>query len=180
MPKKSKKRDYKILYLIFKIILIALVIKLSSTYRSIVLLFLFEIIDVWKTILRRTIPFIPIDFEFIFGITASYFFSPVLGVVIFIMSLINRFLLLSIEPRHIVKIIRHPLLFFGISFMGSIPFFWAAFIMLGLNYLLKFLLNAVFLDETPEKMLYHGVNFTASTIIFYLIHMLHFYVSFIF
>ena len=107
----------------------------------------------------------------------SYFYGPIIGVIIFGLGLLNRILLLSLELRHCVKCVRHFIFFFTVPFLRQWPFFTIAVVMLFSNYILKYGFKIAQGDLGYfDKFHYHITNFTASTLMFYLIYIIYSYI----
>ncbi|MEM2131209.1 MAG: hypothetical protein QXR96_01670 [Candidatus Woesearchaeota archaeon] len=131
------------------------------------------------------IPYSPIDFVFLFGITASYYYGFIYGLVIFFLGTLNRIILSSFQFRHLSKGIRHIPLFYlsfivgkGIIFKNY-GFFNIALILLIFNYILKFLLKIAKNDLEIEKTHFHVVNFFLSILGFYLVSIIYEYIPFL-
>ncbi len=176
---KNTQKPKKYVYLLFKLLVFIILFKIVSIYKAFIIVLIFEVFDFFKTVLKQTIPYSPIDFEFIFGITVSYYYNPLFGVLIFFLSVINRTLLSCIEIRHITKSLRHVPLYFLITLFRGINFFWAAMIMLVLNYVLKYLFNFIKGDFSLSKTSFNVINFLMSTISFYLIYSIYYYFPFL-
>jgi hypothetical protein len=168
-----------ILYLLFKLTVIVILFFLIAKYKALILVLLFEVLDFFKTVLRRCIPFLPIDFEFIFGITVAYYYGFIYSIIIYCLSIINRTILSSIELRHISKGIRHIPLFFFATFLHIYPFFPVAMVLLVINYLFKFLLKISTLQPLIEKTQYNIINFLAASFFFYMISVIYYYLPFL-
>jgi hypothetical protein len=165
----------KITYFLFKLIIVGLLIVFLSKYKPLILVLIFEVLDFFKTVLKQTIPFTPIDLEFIFGITVSYYYSPLYGILIFFLSVVNRTLLSCIQIRHMEKSVRHVPLYFLISILTFLNFFVAAFAMLVTNYILKYFLNYLKGDMSFNKSPYNFISFFLSMTSFYLINTIYYY-----
>lgn len=179
-PKPAQKESArKIIILIFKLLAIIIIVNLFSKYKPLIILAVFELLDFMKNIIKQSVPYMPIDLVFIFGITASYYYNPWFGVIIFFLGVVNRAIMSNIEFRHMSKGVRHIPLFFAASFLGAFPFFNAAFALLVLNYVLKFLLKIATYQTIFEKSHYNTVNFCMATLFFYLLSMIYFYFPFL-
>jgi hypothetical protein len=175
--KPSSSKQY--VYLLLKILILFIILRIFAWFKPLILIVIFEIFDFFKTVLRRCFPFIPVDLEFIFGVTAAYYYGFVYSVVIFILSVLNRILLSSIEIRHISKAMRHIPLFFIATFFRFYPFFWVAMILLAMNYMFKFLIETLTSQPIIEKVQYNMLNFLSATILFYFISILYYYIPFL-
>ena len=155
--------------LIIKLVFLYFVLNLLSKHKALIIILLFEMLDITKIFLRKTYPYIPIDFVFVFGITASYYFSPFIALLIFSLGVLNRILLFCIEERHLTKAVRHVFFYFFISIL-PFGFFTSASIVLTLNYVLKYGFNiARSRMYSFDKTSFHIANYIGSTLIFYLI-----------
>ena len=178
--KKSKKQESfrETLFVTLKILGVMIVIFVFSRYKPLLILVTFEILDLIKNVIKHVQPFTPVDFVFIFGMAGSYYYSPIIGIVVFILGVLNRTFMLHIEFRHIEKAWRHIPLFFVVTLLRGQTFVVAATLMLVVNYLLKYVLY--FFQGMPfDKVFFHVTNFTLSSLCFYLIHMFYFYLPFL-
>ena len=177
--KNSKKNSLRETLLVtLKILGVILIIYIFSRYKPLLILVAFEILDLIKNVIKHVQPFTPVDFVFIFGITGSFFYSPIIGIIVFILGILNRTFMLHIEFRHIEKAWRHIPLFFIITLLRGQSFIVAATLMLVINYILKYLLYMI--QGIPfDKVFFHITNFTLSSLCFYLIHMVYFYLPFL-
>jgi hypothetical protein len=173
----SKKRNY--FYLFFKLAFILLLIYGVSRFKPLIIVAIFEIIDFFKNILKQAIPYIPIDFVFILGITASYYYGFTYGLIIFILGVLNRIVMSCIEARHISKAIRHIPLFLAASFLREFNFFFVAVALLIINYILKYWFKIAVHNVELDKVPYNIVNFFGGTILFYFIYILYYYLPFL-
>lgn len=172
--------DYKLIYVGLKFLIIGILLFFFSKHKPLIWILLFEILDLWKTILQRCMPQLPLNLDFIFGITASYFFSPLVGIIIYLLAIINRIVFFAITYRHFVKGIRYLFLFILIQYFRFLNFYYAALIFLVLNYIMKYIGNFFFGPFELDDTFYDIVNFILSCVAFYIISMLHFYIPFLF
>ena len=179
---KDHKWNFNLQYsaLLMKVLFLLGFLFVLSKYKPLIILGLFEILDWTKIVLKKTIPYIPLDLVFVFGLTASYFYSPWFGVIIFLLGVLNRVVLLSIELRHCTKCVRHFIFFFIVPFYSDVNFFTIAIIMLSLNYILKYTFN-IARGKIGEfdKFHFHLTNFSGATILFYLIGVIFDYLPFL-
>ncbi len=175
MVKNKKPSSLKNKYAcLIQIILLLFIILIFTQYKPLLLILVFEIVELIKVLIKQKTKQFPIDFVFVFGITASYFYSPIIGFVIFFLGVHNRKLMKTIKSRHITKGVRHLTLFLIVSLLRSFPFFSAAVLMLMINYAFKYLIGILFLSENVfDKALYHITNFIGSTVLFQIISILY-------
>jgi hypothetical protein len=164
---------------IFRILIIILLIYFLSKHKSLIIVLIFEILDLIKNILRPALPYMPLDIVFVFGVAASYYYNLYIGVLIFILGIVNRVIFICLEPRHVTKAIRHIPLFIITSLYSSNSFFTVAALMLTLNYLLKYGFNIARGDFRFDKFHYNIANYLSSLVFFYLIDIVYFYLPFL-
>jgi hypothetical protein len=169
---------YKTTCFLGKIAALILLVYVFFQYKPLIIIILFEILDIIKNIIKHHTPLTPIDLVFIFGIAGAYYYHFLIGLIIFVLGVVNRTIMLNIEIRHVSKGWRHILLFFIVTFMTSTPFFQVAFMMLVINYALKYILF-IFQGIPFDKVVFHIINFTLATMSFYLIHMIYYYMPFL-
>ncbi|MEM3374280.1 MAG: hypothetical protein QW757_02595 [Candidatus Woesearchaeota archaeon] len=185
--KRTCKKQYSLnvyFSLISKIVLFIILLVIFSNFKPLIIILIFELLDFFKVIFKQFFPYIPVDFVFVFGLTASYYYGFVYGLIIFCLGIINRAILSCLELRHLTKAIRHLPIFYlstifrGISFFNN-NFFYVAFTLLCLNYLLKYGFKIARADLDFEKTPFHVINFFLAIIVFYLISMIYFYLPFL-
>jgi hypothetical protein len=149
-------------------------------YKPLIILILFEFFDLTKLlILRKNFSQFPLDFVFVFGVAAAYYYGFLISIIIFVLGIINRMQVDHIRDRHITKSIRHFSLFFLAFILNNYSFFTLAVFLQLLNYFIKygiFILNsdtAIF-----EKSVFHVFNFISSIILFYFIEIFFDYFAF--
>jgi hypothetical protein len=168
-------------YLILKIILLVALFYMLSRYKPFILVIAFEILDFAKNVLKQTIPYIPLDLVFIFGLAASYYYGFIFGVIIFFLGILNRLIMTCLEFRHVSKIVRHLTLFFVISLLSPyVNFFMAAIALLIINYILKYGLR-IARGQLAEfdKTHFHVINFIGALAFLYLIYVIYAYMPFL-
>ena len=188
MPRiKTKKSGKQIIGIIekynfhlYKLVLIFLLVMLLLRHKALLIIIIFEVLDWTKNVVKQSFPYFPLEIRFIFGVTASYYYSPYIGIIIFFLGLINR-TMLSLEIMHIVKAIRHIPLFFLVQFLQPrSDFFTVAMIALTLNYIMKYVFR---IAKDPETMfdsaVYLFTNYFIGALLFYLISILYFYLPFL-
>jgi len=178
-PRKKSSKASKAIILIFKFILILIFLNFSARFKPIFIIAAFEILDFFKNIVKQSIQYFPLDLVFIFGITGSYYYSPWVGVTVFLLGVINRAVMSSIEFRHLSKGVRHIPLFFVTQYLHGLPFFTAAMTLLVSNYVLKYILKIATYQPLFDKSHYNTVNFVLATIMFYLLSMIYYYFPFL-
>lgn len=184
MPRKktAKRRIYKErIYLFFRIAAVLITLFFLSKHKSLIIVLIFEALDIAKNMLRQTFPFIPIDLVFVFGIAGSYFYSFWIGVVIFFLSILNRTIFICLETRHMTKCVRHFIFFFSVRFFGNTPFFTVAMVLLTLNYVLKYGLNIARGEIAKfDKSHFHIINYIGSTMFFFALDVIYSYFPFLY
>lgn len=177
--KKESILNFKKVIFISKLFILGILLFFFSKYKPLLLIIIFEILDLWKTVLQRAFPQLPLNLDFIFGVTASYFFSPLVGIIIYLLAIVNRIIFFAITYRHLAKGIRYLFLFILIPYLKFIDFYLLAIIILVLNYVIKYIGSFFFGPFELEDTFYDAVNFLLSSVVFYLISMLHFYLPFL-
>lgn len=165
---------------LYKVVLALLLILLALRHKSLIIIILFELLDWTKNIVKHAFPYFPLEVRFIFGVTASYYYSPFIGIIIFCLGIVNR-TMLHLDIMHIVKAIRHIPLFFLVQFLQSkSDFFTVAMIALTLNYVMKYVFR---IAKDPETMfdsaIYLFTNYFIGTLLFYLISVIYYYLPFL-
>ncbi len=175
--KQSQRKKY--FYLFSKLALFVFLFYLFYSFKPLIIILVFELLDFFKNLLKQTIPYLPLDCVFVFGVTASYYYGFIYSVIIFFLGILNRIIMSCIEVRHISKAIRHIPIFFLVTFFISFNFFIVAMAALIINYFLKYLLKIAQGDIDIEKTQFYIVNFILATITFYFISILYFYLPFL-
>jgi hypothetical protein len=171
--------DNQMKCLLSKLLLVVAILILFIHNLPLFFVLLFEVLDFIKSALRKTFPFVPLDIEFVLGITVSYFFNPLWGILIFFLSVINNIIFMNVELRHITKGVRHIPLFFLISTMRNVNFFFAAFLLLTINYLLKYGLNIATGElDNFRRFPFSAINYLCATVCFYFINTVNSYLPF--
>ena len=165
---------------LYKFVLALFLVLLALRHKALIIIILFEILDWTKNVVKHTLPYFPLEIRFVFGVTASYYYSPYIGIIIFCLGIINR-TMLHLEIMHIVKAIRHIPLFFFVQFLQTrSDFFIVAMIALTLNYVMKYVFR---IAKDPETMfdsaIYLFTNYFIGALLFYLISVIYFYFPFL-
>lgn len=152
------------------------------SFKPLIIIILFEILDFIKLIIKQFFPFIYLDFVFVLGITATYYYGFLYGIIIFILGIINRAIMSCLEQRHLKKIIRHIPIFYLLTIfknLNSNNFFYISFILLILNYILKYGLKIAKQELEFEKTPFHLINFILATLFFYIVSILYEYLPYL-
>ena len=165
---------------LYKIVLVFFLAMLVLRHKALIIIILFELLDWTKNIVKHAFPYFPLEVRFIFGVTASYYYSPFIGIIIFCLGIVNR-TMLHLDIMHIVKAIRHIPLFFLVQFLQSrSDFFTVAMIALTSNYVMKYVFR---IAKDPETMfdsaIYLFTNYFIGTLLFYLISVIYYYLPFL-
>ena len=165
---------------LYKTILALFLVLLALRHKALIIIILFELLDWSKNIVKHAFPYFPLEVRFIFGVTASYYYSPFIGIIIFCLGLVNR-TMLHLDIMHIVKAVRHIPLFFLVQFLQSrSDFFTVAMIALTLNYVMKYVFR---IAKDPETMfnsaIYLFTNYFIGVLLFYLISVIYYYFPFL-
>jgi hypothetical protein len=169
------------LYVFLKLLILGLLFFFFfSRYKPLILILIFEAFDLLKNTCEQKGVFghasfnLPVDLIFIFGITASYYYGFGVGLIVFLMGILNRIVFSRLEIRHIAKLSRFFFLFLIITLLKGINFFYAAMILLIVNNILKFISEIWFSGVIAiEKYYYYLMNFIASIFFFYIISVLY-------
>lgn len=157
--------------ILVKCIVVLLVIFIFSQYKPLLLILVFEVLELVKIILKEKIGGIALDLVFVFGIASTYYYNIVFGFLIFFLGIWNRTFMKMIKPRHISKWIRHFFIFFLVVFLRHVSFFQVGLLMLILNYMMKYLFNIIIIEpEFFGKTVYHISNFLLCILMFFLIN----------
>jgi hypothetical protein len=170
----SKKSDYKdILTHVLKTILPLIILYIIFNYKPLIIIMFFEFFDLIKLlILRKNLSQFPIDFVFVFGIAAAYYYGFLISIIIFVLGIINRMQVDHIKDRHVTKCIRHFTLFFLAFLLNEYSFFTLAVFLQLLNYFIKYGVSIIKSDSAIfDKSIFHIFNFVSSIILFYLIEL---------
>ncbi len=171
----------RIAYLAFKLLVILILFYFFMRFKPFIILLVFEITDLIKNIAKQSLPYIPIDFVFLFGMLAAYYYGFIYSVAIFVMGVINRIIMSAINFRHMSKGVRHIPLFFFCTLLKNqnLNFFSTAVLLLAANYVLKYGLNIAFAKWEFDKIHYHLVNISDALFFFYLMYKLYSYFPFL-
>ena len=152
-----------------KIVLPLIILFILFRYKPLILLIIFEILDLLKLmILRKRFLQFPLDLVFVFGVTAAYYYSFLISVIVFILGIINRIEVAHIKDRHVTKCIRHFTLFFLTTILTNYPFFTLATFILLLNYVIKYYVSFMWFDgKMYLKSFFHIFNFIVSLVLFF-------------
>ncbi|MBN2368359.1 hypothetical protein JXC34_05045 [Candidatus Woesearchaeota archaeon] len=185
MARRSTKQKDRIkwgksLYVLFQAILFIYMVYFVSKNKFLIILIVFEILDILKNIATQSFEFFPFELRFVFGIAASYYYSPTIGIIIFCLGLINRAAMVHIRPSDFTKALRHFPLFFLTAAMGRFNFFTVALLALSLNYMMKYILRLGYESQGVfDDVVYLAINFVGASLIFYLLGMIYYYLPFL-
>jgi hypothetical protein len=164
---------------IYKILIILILLYFLSKYKFLIIILAFEILDFLKVYMRQSLNYFPIEFRFIFGIAASYYYHPIYGVIIFCIGIVNRAIMLKIEIMDIIKAVRHIPLFYLVYFFKGHNFFTLAMLALTLNYIMKYTLNIAHDRKGYDDIIYLVINYSTATVLFYFIYVIYTYLRFL-
>ena len=185
MPKKSSKKQPKFRLsknqwnAIYNSLIIILLFYFLSKYKFLIIILAFEILDFLKVYIRQSLNYFPIEFRFIFGIAASYYYHPIYGVIIFCIGIINRAIMLKIELTDVTKAVRHIPLFYIVCLFQGYNFFTLSMLALTLNYILKYTLNIAHDRKGYDDIIYLVINYSTATVLFYFIYVIYTYLNFL-
>lgn len=159
------------------LLIFLLLIYITFFNKRLLFLVIFEIFDVSKSIVKVKTGYLPIDLVFVFGVAVSYFFSPFLAIIIILLGMANRFIFGFFQPRHLIEIIRHLLIFFCVPFLRPYAFMNVGFIMLIVKYILKLVEVCILGDiSVYERIIsYYIVNFFGSLTLLYFLSIFSFF-----
>jgi hypothetical protein len=161
--KKNKKSNYNYINLIYKGFLFFLILFILLKYKPLIFVILFEVLDVIKNIMRKTMLYFPLDLAYIFGVTLAYHYNFSMGVFIYVLSLINKIILGRIQVRHLANSLRLIPIFFIASKFTMFPFLIVASILLIINYILKYVFRiAVRSSNAYDTLPFHIANYIIS------------------
>jgi hypothetical protein len=162
----SEKKTRNILPKMFSIILTLLVLAVIN--RALILVAIFEVVDFIKHTIKFKTHFFPIDFHLIFGITVTYFYSPVYGFMIILLAQINRFIFGFFDTRYFTESIRSALLFLIIPFFKMYPYYYVAIGALTAKYIIHYATEFIVTRRLSfDKIYFHSINYIGSWAIFY-------------
>jgi hypothetical protein len=166
-------------YILLKIFVLIVIFYCISIYKPLIIVIVFEALDFLKNILKQIIPELPIDFAFVFGITASYYYSPYVAFIIFFLGVLNRVIMLNIERRHFIKTFRHFLFFLLVPFFRGFNFILVSITCISLNYILKYVFKFSTHNVELNKIPFHFINYFGSIFLFYMIYTIYSYFPFL-
>lgn len=160
-------KEYR-LYVIFGVIIILF----AFTNKSLFIISIFFIADVFRCIFRYRINNLPLDTSFYFGVLASFFCSPLIGVSIHLIGLGNRLAFGQFEERHVSKTFRVVLIYFSAPFLRGLPFLSAAIILMVINEILAIVIGLLLGKRGGKEMIYYIVHFSIALLSFHILSFL--------
>ncbi|MBN1502473.1 hypothetical protein JW930_02935 [Candidatus Woesearchaeota archaeon] len=156
----------------------AILLYLTFFNKKIFFLVVFEFADFIKGVVKVKTGYFPVDLVFVFGVTAAYFFSPYVSLIIILLGMVNRMIFGFFQVRQFTEILRHFIIFFVTYALRNYAFFIVGISMLALKYLLKIIGVLITRDtSTLEKLHFYFVNVLCSSVLFYLISFFTFYLG---
>jgi hypothetical protein len=168
-----KKRRVKVSLLVIKSLVVVLAVYFLFRHKALFFLLAFELLQIWKISIKDSHD-VSIDLVFIFGVAGAYYYHVFVGLAVFVLGVINRASINKLEARHIYKAGRILPLIVTASFLLQYSFFPMAVALLLINYVLKYLVDAIVYGCIDlEKTHYHAINIFLSLVMFFFIELIY-------